>query len=110
MCPNCKVSIGTLPARLGHVNPRQFVPLGSTRGVIVVENERGEMHLLDLVTGVRKSLPSIAMFPLIICVEGLQVQHLGGHGDGTLPIDAFIQKAITVPTHDSGVMVLAIYC
>ena len=30
VCPDREVSVGTLPARLGRVNPHQFVPLGSS--------------------------------------------------------------------------------
>jgi len=39
-----------------------IVPLGSMRGSIVAADERGEMHmhLLDLVSGARKSLPAVA--------------------------------------------------
>jgi hypothetical protein len=47
VCSDREVSVGTLPAHLGRVNPRQFVPLGSARGAIVIVDDRGEMHLLD---------------------------------------------------------------
>jgi hypothetical protein len=106
VCSDREVSVGTLPARLGRVNPRQFVPIGSARGAIVAADDRGEMHLLDLVSGARKPLPAVATLPLVARVEALQVQHLGG---GVLPIDAVIQKAVPVPTPGGGVMVLAIY-
>ncbi|KAL6637699.1 hypothetical protein ACP70R_025271 [Stipagrostis hirtigluma subsp. patula] len=104
-----EVPVVTLPARLGRVNPRRFVPLGSARGAIVAADDRGQMHLLDLVTGARKPLPPVATLPLVDRVEqgpaGLQVLHRGR----VARIDGLIHKAVPVPTPGGGVMVVAIY-
>ncbi|TVU45458.1 hypothetical protein EJB05_04945, partial [Eragrostis curvula] len=109
-CRDSEVPVVTLPARLGRVNPRRFVPLGSARGAIVAADERGEMHLLDLVTGERKHLPPVATLPLVARVEtgptGIQVRRRGG---GSGPINALILKAVPVPTPGGGVLVVAIY-
>ncbi|KAJ1293954.1 hypothetical protein BS78_01G109300 [Paspalum vaginatum] len=106
VCRDREVPVATLPLRLGRASPRRFVPLGSARGAIVTADDRGEMHLLDLVTGARRPLPPVATLPLVARVEGLQVQLRGG---GVLPIHAVIQKAVPVPAPSGGVMVLAIY-
>jgi hypothetical protein len=108
-CRDREVPVVTLPARLGRVNPRRFVSLGSARGVLVAADERGNMHLLDLVTGARKHLPPVATLPLVSRVEmgpaGLLVHHRRGVG----PIDGLILKAVPVPTPGGGVVVVAIY-
>ncbi|XP_062209402.1 putative F-box protein At1g65770 [Phragmites australis] len=101
-----EVPVVTLPARLGRVNPRRFVPLGSARGAIVAADDRGEMHLLNLITGKRRPLPPVATLPLIDRVEGLHVHH---HGGGVARIDGLIHKTVPVPTPGGGVMVVAIY-
>nr|CAB3493528.1 unnamed protein product [Digitaria exilis] len=105
VCRDREVPVATLPARLGRVTSRRFVPLGSARGAIVAADDRGEMHLLDLVTGGRRPLPPVSTLPLVASVEGLQVQH---HGGGVSPVNVLIQKAVPVPTPGGGVMVLAI--
>lgn len=107
VCRDREVPVATLPLRLGRASPRRFVSLGSARGAIVAADDRGEMHLLELVTGARGPLPPVGTLPLVARAEGLQVQLRGG--GGVLPIDAVIQKAVPVPTPSGGVMVLAIY-
>ncbi|KAK3149582.1 hypothetical protein QOZ80_3AG0219420 [Eleusine coracana subsp. coracana] len=109
-CRDGEVPIVTLPARLGRANPRRFVPLGSGRGAVVAADERGEMHMLDPVSGSRKRLPSVATLPLVARVEagpaGLLVHRRGG---GVGPIGDMILKAVPVPTPGGGVLVVAIY-
>ncbi|GJN23576.1 hypothetical protein PR202_gb11238 [Eleusine coracana subsp. coracana] len=109
-CRDGEVPMVTLPARLGRANPRRFVPLGSGRGTVVAADERGEMHLLDPVSGSRKRLPPVATFPLVARVEagpaGLLVHRRGG---GVGPIGDMILKAVPVPTPGGGVLVVAIY-
>ncbi|KAL5218287.1 hypothetical protein ABZP36_018971 [Zizania latifolia] len=104
-----EVPVVTLPARLGREQARGFVPLGSSCGVIVAADDRGEMHLLDLVTGKRRPLPPVLTLPLVDGVEcgpeGLRVHH-----GGTISrLDGLIHKAVPVPTPDDGFLVVAIF-
>ncbi|CAN6309661.1 unnamed protein product [Urochloa humidicola] len=101
-----EVPVAALPACLGRAAPRRFVPLGSARGLIVAADDRGEMHILDPVTGGRRPLPPVSTLPLVARVEGLQVHHRCGL---VLSVGALILKAIPLPTPGGGVMVVAIY-
>lgn len=80
--------MGALLACLGHVNPRQVVPLDLAYRMIVAIDKDVEMHMLDQVDVIHKLLLVIATFPLVVRVEGLQVQHLGDVD--VFPIDAVI--------------------
>lgn len=118
ICRDREVPVVTLPARLGRAHDRRLFPLGSSRGVIVAADDRGDMHLLDLATGRRAPLPPVAALPLADRVErtpaGLSVHvkrdprvySIDGliHHENTL-----IHKAVPVPTPGGGVMVVVIY-
>uniref|UniRef100_A0A0D9VY11 DUF295 domain-containing protein n=1 Tax=Leersia perrieri TaxID=77586 RepID=A0A0D9VY11_9ORYZ len=106
-----EVPVVALPSRLGRAGGggrRGFVPLGSSRGVIVAADDRGEMHLLDLVTGKRVApLPPVISLPLVdAVVEGGQIRC---HGDAVSRIDGLMHKAVPVPTPDGGILVVVIY-
>ncbi|XP_051178769.1 F-box protein KIB4-like [Lolium perenne] len=114
ICRDREVPVVTLPARLGRAHDRRFVPLGSSRGAIVAADDRGDMHLLDLVTGKRMPLPPAATLPLVDRVERtpaglLTLHHQRAGVSGADPVDGLIHKAIPVPTPDGGVLVVAIY-
>ncbi|BAH92335.1 putative F-box protein At1g65770 [Oryza sativa Japonica Group] len=105
-----EVPVVALPARLGRDGGRGFVPLGSSRGVIVAADDRGEMHLLDPVTGKRRALPPVISLPLVDGVEGGPAGLNVRHGGGTVSrIDGLIHKAVPVPAPDGGLLVVVIY-